>query len=68
MTSRRTAARLERLESKAPAQCGRVFEMTIDEDELATEERIAVFRRDQGMTDDDRLIVRVIVDPPFHPA
>ena len=68
MTSRRTATRLEKLESKAPAQFGRVFRMIIDDDDPAREERIEAFRRDQGMTEEDRLIVRVIVNSPFRPV
>lgn len=42
--------------------------MTVDEDDPTREEKIEAFRRDQGMTDDDRLIVRVIVKSPFSPA
>jgi len=68
MTSTRTATRLERLESKAPAQRGRVLQMTVDEDDPARGERIEAFRRDHNLTDDDRLIVRVTVHPPSRPA
>ena len=65
--NKRTMTRLEKLGSKAPAQCGRVFQMTVDEDDPAREEWIEAFRRDQGLTDDDRFIVCVIVKPPLRP-
>ena len=66
--NRRTMTRLEKLESKVPEQYGRVFRMIVDEDDPAREERIEAFRRNQGITDDDRLIMRVIVKPPLGPA
>ena len=49
---------------KAPAQSGRVLQITIDEDDPTRDERIEAFRRDHNMADDDQLIVRVIVHPP----
>lgn len=36
--------------------------MTIDDGDPARDEKIAAFRRDNDMTDDEMLVVQVIVD------
>ena len=61
---RHVVTRLERLESKTRQQCGRSLRLIVDDDDPAKEKKIAAFTRENGLTDNDRLIVRVIVRPP----